>query len=146
MSDITRTINKIEKEPNSMQIKMIEMSPKLRDIQKQTLNHLVDRIQWHSHISAISETETKDGFTAFIAHEFLDALPIHKFVRDQKTNKWRELFIDYDQKEELRFCIGQQPTLSTRLLVPEEFQGTHLEVCPEAALCLEKVSKHLNNS
>lgn len=150
ISDITRTINKLERAPNSILLRMIEISPRLREIQRQTLAKqsadLVDRTQWDSHIDALTDKDTQDGFTAFIAHEFLDAIPIHKFVREQKSNKWRELLIDYDQQERLRFCIGRQPTLSTRLLVPEEFQGNHIEVCPEAALCLEKVAKHLNNS
>jgi NADH dehydrogenase [ubiquinone] 1 alpha subcomplex assembly factor 7 len=143
MSDITRTIDKLEKVSNSIQLRLIEVSPKLRDVQKQTLSQYSD-IEWHSHLEGVQDRETHPGFTAFIAHEYLDALPIHKFVRDRTTKKWRELLIDYDKNQDLRFCIARQPTLSARLLVPEDFQGDHFEACPEAALQLERVSKCLN--
>lgn len=148
MSDIARTINHLEKAPNSVQIRLIEVSPKLRDIQHQTLTqkakNLCENIEWHSQLEGIQDREIHPGFTAFVAHEFLDALPIHKFVRDRTSNQWRELLVDYNQNEELRFCIARQPTLSARLLIPENFQGDHIEVCPEAALQLERVSKCLN--
>ena len=69
-------------------------------------------------------------FSFFIAHEFFDALPIHKFVRvppseddvhatenssggDAKnaTNaKWREVLVDVDEKEDLRFVRARHPT------------------------------------
>lgn len=150
MSDITRTIGQLTKEHHNIQLMMIEMSPKLQEIQRETLaessKSLVDRTQWHTHIDAMKDEETRDGFTAFIAHEFLDALPVHKFVREKTTKRWRELMIDYDQKEDLRFCIGREPNLAARLLIPENFQGNHIEVCPEAALCLEKVAKRLSSS
>lgn len=146
MSDITRTLSNFERAPNSIQIRMVEISPKLREIQRQTLakqsEDLAKEAKWLADIDEIDEH--RDGFTTYIAHEFLDALPIHKFVRDPKTNSWRELLIDYNSKEELRFCIARQPSLSTRLLIPENFQGDHIEVCPQAALHLERVSKRLN--
>lgn len=148
MSDVVRTIGKLERTLDAVQIRLIEVSPKLRDVQNQTLSSqakgLFDQIRWYSHLGEIDDRESTNGFTAFLAHEYLDALPIHKFVRDKSTGKWRELLIDYDKNEELRYCIATMPRLSTRLLVPENFPGDHLEVCPEAALQLEKVTQCLN--
>lgn len=147
MADITRTINTIKQTQNNLQIRMIEISPRLRDVQKETLKsnpELSDKIQWHSHIESVEDDQ--NGFTAYIAHEFLDALPIHKFVKDPVSKQWRELLIDYDQNENLRFCISKNPSLASRLLIPPDFQGDHVEVCPEAALLLEKVSKRLNKN
>lgn len=146
MSDITRTLESFKQTKDNLQLKMIEMSPHLKEIQRQTIAKnnidLLNQTEWHSHIDALDKDQP--GFTAYIAHEFLDALPIHKFVREPKTNSWRELLIDYDQKHELRFCISKQPSLSTRLLIPPDFTGDHLEVCPQAALHLEKVATRLN--
>jgi NADH dehydrogenase [ubiquinone] 1 alpha subcomplex assembly factor 7 len=148
ISDIARTIDKLEGALNSVQIRLIEVSPKLREMQRLTLTQqaksLCDNIEWHSQLESIEDRDSHPGFTAFIAHEYLDALPIHKFVRDRTSKQWRELLIDYDNNQELRFCIARQPTLSARLLIPENFQGDHIEVCPEAALQLERVSKCLN--
>lgn len=147
MADITRTMNAFKQTHDNLQIRMIEMSPHLREVQKETLKlnqNLSDRTQWHSHIDSLDDDS--NGFTAYIAHEFLDALPIHKFVKDPVSKQWRELLIDYDQNQNLRFCISKNPSLTSRLLIPSEFQGDHIEVCPEAALLLEKVSKRLNKS
>lgn len=145
MADITRVISNFKQTQNNLQIRMIEMSPHLREVQKETLKlntNLSDRIQWYSHIESLDDDQ--NGFTAYIAHEFLDALPIHKFVKDPVSKQWRELLIDYDQNNNLRFCISKNPSLASRLLIPQNFQGDHIEVCSEAALLLEKVSKRLN--
>lgn len=148
MSDVARTICALDRSANeNLQLIMIEMSPKLIDIQRETLGRqkdLVQRTKWHSLIEQVEKDDT--GFTAYLAHEYLDALPIMKFVRDPNTKSWRELVIDYDGKQELRFCIARQPSLASRLLIPENFKGTHFEVCPEAALQLDRVAERLNSS
>lgn len=145
MADITRTLKSLgQDEP---QVNFIEMSPHLRKVQEKTLEKSGLDTRWFTTIEALKDGEEgQRGFTAYIAHEFLDALPINKFVRDPASKKWRELLVDYDDRENLRFCISRKPSLSTRLLVPENFQGDHLEVCPQAALELEKVAKRLNKA
>lgn len=147
MADITRTMNAFSQTHGNLQIKLIEMSPRLREIQKITLGSnpsLTNQIHWHNQIESLDDDS--NGFTAYIAHEFLDALPVHKFVRDPVSKDWRELLIDYDQNYNLRFCISKKPSLAARLLIPPDFKCEHLEVCPEAALLLEKVTKRLNRS
>lgn len=145
MADITRTLKALGQD--KPQVNFIELSPHLRKVQEGSFKNKGYQVRWFSGIESLeSAAEKPAGFTAYIAHEFLDALPIHKFVRDPKTKKWRELLVDYDEKENLRFCISRQPSLSTRLLVPKDFQGDHIEVCPQAALELEKVAKRLNEA
>lgn len=148
MSDIARTIQTLEKSIDDLQISMIEVSPQLKEVQnealKTTCSSLANSTKWYNHMEELDEN--KHGFSAYIAHEFLDALPVHKFVRDPKSRGWRELLIDYDKSENLRFCIARQPSLSSTLLIPKNFPGDHIEVCPEAALTLEKVTKRLNAS
>lgn len=151
MTDLIRTISSLERTAsNSIQVRLIEMSPKLQEIQHQNFaknfgkSKIVDKVDWFTHIDGIAED--REGFNAYIAHEFFDSLPIHKFIRDPKSKQWRELLVDYNQNEELRLCIASQPSLSSRLLIPENFQGDHIEVCPQAALQLERVTKQLNAS
>lgn len=151
MSDVSRTIKKLQTdvEPD-LEVRLIEVSKHLKDIQKKNVvlkrsnNDSSDKIRWYQHIEELDENE--NGFSAFIAHEFLDALPIHKFVRDPSNKKWRELMIDYNEKHDLIFRIASQPSLSTKLLIPNDFVGDHIEVCPQAALTLEKVAKHINKN
>lgn len=149
MSDMVRTIVKLQKDDNNIEIRMIEVSNHLKQIQKKTLaerkeTDVLERTKWFEQIEELDENYT--GFNAFIAHEFFDALPIHKFVRDPNNKKWRELLIDYNQDQQLIFKISNQPSLSSKLLIPKDFQGDHIEVCPQAPLLLEKVAKNINNT
>lgn len=147
MSDIARTLNKFEQARGSFNIEMVELSPKLKEIQQETLkqhSNLVDKVKWHNHVEEVSKNE--EGFTAFVAHEFLDALPIYKFVKDPQGRQWRELLIDYDKDLNLRFGIAKQPSLSARLLIPKDFQGEHIEVCPDSSILMQKVATRLEKS
>lgn len=148
IADISRTIGILNKDWKNLDVNLIEISPHLKQVQQEHLKlHcpiLRDQIKWLGNIEEVEDN--REGFTAFIAHEFFDALPIHKFVRDPKTKQWRELIIDYDKDENLRFCISNQPSLATKLLIPKDFDEDHIEVCPEAALIAEKVTKKLNSS
>lgn len=145
MTDITRTLQAFKQTDNNIRINFIELSPHLKEVQSKSLSpKLAEHARWHTHIEDMEDES--EGFTAFIAHEFFDALPIHKFVRDPKSGSWRELLIDYDQNENLRFCISNTPSLSTHLLIPKDFAGEHIEVSPESVLTLERVAKRLNKS
>lgn len=81
------------------------------------------------------------GFSIYLAHEFFDALPVHKFEVNlvgleelfkcfqgflngsrlwQRTQKgWREVLVDVqpDQPEQLRFVLAPSPTLASSTLV-----------------------------
>lgn len=81
------------------------------------------------------------GFSIFLAHEFFDALPVHKFEVNlvsfeellkgfqgflsgsclcQRTQKgWREVLVDIhpEKPEQLRFVLAPSPTLASSALV-----------------------------
>lgn len=147
--DVTRTISCLNEKPEKVDITFVELSPHLKEIQASSLKTLqssgfINHLDWYTHINALPKFE--DGFSAFIAHEYLDALPINKFVRDRQTGKMRDLLIDYDEYQNLRFSIANQPSLAARLLVPEDFVGDHIEVCAEAVSQVERVVTQLNRS
>ena len=57
-----------------------------------------NNIYWYPRIE-----DVPNEFTFYLAHEFFDALPIHKFVKSLE-GEWREVLIDIDinPKVELR--------------------------------------------
>lgn len=67
---------------------------------------------WHRDIESIPD----NTFTFFLAHEFFDALPIHKFVRTDQG--WREVYVDVQSEndDKLHFIELPEVTLATRLI------------------------------
>lgn len=90
MSDICRVLTKLGCHKENTQIHLIEISPHLKQIQTQTLCGLINSkssdklrqskfgplVSWYNNIDDIP---ISNGFEVYIANEFLDALPIHKF-------------------------------------------------------------------
>ncbi|CAG8816973.1 18473_t:CDS:2 [Dentiscutata erythropus] len=77
------------------EVHLIEVSPKLREIQYQKLcsssRSTFDGVKffWHDTFN-----EIPDKWSMIIAHEFFDALPIHLFERT--SNGWHEVMVDID--------------------------------------------------
>lgn len=83
------------------------------------------------------------GFCIFVAHEFFDALPIHKF---QKTAKgWREVLVDIDPEkpDTLRFVVAPSHTLASSTLVQEDERRTHVEVCAEGGVLVQQLARRI---
>ena len=84
---------------------MVETSPnltKIQDVRLRRFQHDVNCIKWHSRLS-----EVPKGFTFFIANEFFDALPVHKFFRDAKTRNWHEVLVG-NNNDELTFIRARE--------------------------------------
>ncbi len=97
-SDIARVLSQFTHSKDVTSLHLIEVSPHLTQIQEQTLCGTVSLIEKHDNAmhgkhrslskdgipvtwyKSLDQMPVKPGFTAFIAHEFFDALPIHKFV------------------------------------------------------------------
>ena len=72
------------------------------------------QIHWHRSLDEVPD----DLPTVYIAHEFLDALPVHQF---QKTERgWCERLVDVasdDSPLHFRLVLAPGPTPASRLLV-----------------------------
>jgi len=134
MSDMIRIFSQLKnKTLNNIDIRfnMVEVSPSLSKIQFDNLcinkldTNVVDsyasgktkdgfQVDWFDSIKKVPN----DCFTFVFAHEFFDALPIHKF---EKTDKgYREIFIDIDPAssgQKFRFVLHPNPTLASTTLI-----------------------------
>ncbi|KAG8040484.1 hypothetical protein G9C98_002480 [Cotesia typhae] len=82
-------------------------------------------------------------FSIFIAHEFFDALPIHKF---QKNNgAWHEVFVDIDpeNEEKFRYVMSKFPTLSSKLFISEDEKRDHVEASPQMMVIIDYMATFL---
>ncbi|XP_053204489.1 protein arginine methyltransferase NDUFAF7, mitochondrial-like [Panonychus citri] len=162
-SDISRVLNQFSFVRDQASLHLVEISPHLVQIQEQHLCGNVSvlgkdnftrhdsqtklglPITWYRSLDQVPEAP---GFTVYIAHEFLDALPIHKFQKNE-AGEWREVLVDINANEELRYVLSRHPTPASKLLITQNHHDLnldHLEICPEAALVVENISKRLNNN
>lgn len=50
-------------------------------------------VSWYRNIEEVPAASS--GFDAFVANEFFDALPVHKFQKNEK-GIWNEIMVDFD--------------------------------------------------
>ena len=155
---------------DSLSLHLVELSPQMRQIQESALcgyfhghshvrrsntrdkdTHDQDPIQMYEH-SAVTKygqdvfwysriEDVPKGFSFYLAHEFFDALPIHKFVKT-KEEIWREILIDVnEQNNALRFVQANFPTAALHTV---NFDYNHaknaLEVSPKTGVMIQYIS------
>ncbi|XP_035416803.1 protein arginine methyltransferase NDUFAF7, mitochondrial isoform X2 [Cygnus atratus] len=154
--DILRVFNQLASllSKCDVSIHLVEVSPKLSESQAQMLTG--GKVQSNSedeaaYMKGISKTgipiywyrgiqDVPQGYSFYLAHEFLDALPIHKFQRTEKG--WREVLVDIDPEapDQLRFVLSPSSTPATENFIQPEETRDHVEVCPEAGVLIQRLA------
>ncbi|XP_040467426.1 protein arginine methyltransferase NDUFAF7, mitochondrial isoform X2 [Falco naumanni] len=135
-------------------IHLVEVSPKLSEIQALMLtggkaqSNPEDK---SAYMKGVSKTgipifwyrdiqDVPSGYSFYLAHEFFDALPIHKFQRTEKG--WREVLVDVDPEvpDQLRFVLSPSSTPATENFIQPEETRDHVEVCPEAGVIIQRLA------
>ena len=108
-------------------------------------------VRWHRSLDEVPEAW--DGPTAYIAHEFFDALPVHQFQRSGRT--WLERLVDeapQNDPRHFRMVLSPGPTAAVRALLPRrlETMPLHLraamnsiEICPRGMALAETLAKRV---
>src|SRR5690606_65898 len=77
MADMLRVIARLAPQLyQSASIHLVETSPKLRGVQRETLGLHAAHVTWHD-----SFEDVPDGFVLLAANELFDAIPIRQFVK-----------------------------------------------------------------
>ncbi|MBL8639122.1 MAG: SAM-dependent methyltransferase [Alphaproteobacteria bacterium] len=98
MADLLRIAAVLPDFLAACQLHMIEISPHLRDIQRQTLSQVKQAAQcrnitWHADIKDIPLSSP----VIIIGNEFFDAIPIRQYI--WKDERWRERRVEYNGQE-----------------------------------------------
>ncbi|GAA6231718.1 NADH dehydrogenase [ubiquinone] complex I, assembly factor 7 isoform X1 [Lates japonicus] len=142
----------------SVSLHLVEVSPALSRLQAQNLTGDGSReadaedepvyrrgetaaglpVSWYRRLD-----DVPTGFSIFLAHEFFDALPIHKFQRTERG--WREVLVDIDPEkpEQLRFVVTPSPTLASSTLVQANERRNHVEVCAEGGVIIQQLARRI---
>ena len=99
MADMLRAMKSVPGFHDAVRIHLIEMSPVLKERQKETLKDY--NVTWHDTLASVPQ----QGPLFFVANEFLDALPMRQFQFAQ--NAWHERVIGVDGEQ---FFVGLIPT------------------------------------
>ncbi|KAK0416685.1 hypothetical protein QR680_012631 [Steinernema hermaphroditum] len=87
-----------------------------------------------------------DKFSVFIANEFLDALPIHQFRRNDK-GRWSEVYVNLDSKGELCFMLSKNENLHTKGLIPDSVRDEksliEWEISPFSGMFVNQVAERI---
>ncbi|MDO6964209.1 class I SAM-dependent methyltransferase [Rhizobium alvei] len=142
MADILRTIARLAPELLEIaSVHLVETSPRLRQIQSETLANHAGRVTWHD-----SFDELPNGFLLLVANEFFDAVPIRQFVKLGAT--FRERFVGLDEADRLTFAVGAAGIDPSYL--PENWRhmpdGTVFEVAPARLAIMQMIADRLFNS
>uniref|UniRef100_A0A3B3D267 Protein arginine methyltransferase NDUFAF7 n=1 Tax=Oryzias melastigma TaxID=30732 RepID=A0A3B3D267_ORYME len=160
-ADILRAFSQLKSvvDGASVSLHLVEVSPALSLIQAQKLT---GRQEWPNSDGPVylrGETpaglpvswyrrleDVPSGFSIFVAHEFFDALPIHKFQRTDRG--WREVMVDIDphKPQQLRFVLAPSRTLASSVLVQADERRDHLEVCAEAGVLVQQLARRISEN
>ncbi len=136
MADLLRATRAVPGFHDAINIHLLEASPKLRDIQQQTLAPY--KVTFIDHLADLPEQPLY-----LVANEFFDALPIRQFIR--QGDHWAEKRVGY-RDGALSFGLGQpspQPALSHRLSDTKD--GDLVEHCEAAQVIMAEVSQRIEH-
>ncbi|XP_070156684.1 protein arginine methyltransferase NDUFAF7, mitochondrial isoform X2 [Polyergus mexicanus] len=164
ISDMLRVFKKLNV-LNKISVHLVELSPVLSMIQAKKLciesrdSELRINKNQRNSVTYYREGITKDRvkiywyytindvpreFSVFVAQEFFDALPIHKF---QKTGKgWREVLVDIIQEakqEKFRYVLSQMPTAACKVYLSPNEKREHVEISPQCSVIIDYMSQFL---
>src|SRR3569623_2558816 len=109
MADALRAIRMLPACFDAIDVHLIEVSPSLRAIQRDTLAD-VKPFQWHHLLS-----DVPDGPAIILANEYFDVLPVHQMVK--KDTGWHERMVGVDD-DIFIYTTAPEPTPRFEVSVP----------------------------
>lgn len=112
MNDALRAVKVLPGFRAAITLHLVEMSPRLRAQQEQTLAAHQVPTSWHEKLG-----DVPSGAAIVVANEFFDALPVHQAVRSE-SDGWHQRCIDVDADGKLAFGIAPEPLPRFDRLLP----------------------------
>ncbi|CAN7385196.1 class I SAM-dependent methyltransferase [Mesorhizobium sp. LjRoot246] len=139
MKDMLRTLSRLDPDlANGAAFAMIETSPRLTEVQKQTLGVTPFTVGWHETIETLPQQPL-----FIVGNELFDAVPVRQFVRAGAG--WRERMVGLDNANELRFFAGAG-SVDPALLpadAAEAPQGAIVEVAPARTALMAAIAERI---
>jgi NADH dehydrogenase [ubiquinone] 1 alpha subcomplex assembly factor 7 len=135
MADALRAMKSGPALSESLRVALIETSPALRAVQRETLAASPASLNWYARID-----EVPQGPLVVIANEFIDALPVRQLVRER--GRWHERSVTLASAG-FAFCAGaavDEGTLPAWVRSLDANDGNIVELRPAATLLLDSLA------
>ncbi|CAN5280024.1 class I SAM-dependent methyltransferase [soil metagenome] len=114
-------------------VHLVEMSPRLIEVQKATLAPSGQAVHWHVRLDDIPP-----GPAIFIANEFFDAMPVRQF--QWQDGVWAERVIGIDGGEKLAFGLRPVEQRALSVTLPD---GAIVEASPTGNAVVSRVGERI---
>ncbi len=111
MNDALRAVQMIPAFREALVVHLVDISPALRSMQEQTLEHWGAPLSWHASLE-----EVPKGPAIIIANEFFDALPINQAVKAE--DGWHERQIGIGENGQFAYTTARDPIAHFDMLLP----------------------------
>jgi NADH dehydrogenase [ubiquinone] 1 alpha subcomplex assembly factor 7 len=115
LSDALRAAEIVDGFHAAIVLHLVEISPKLQELQRQRLQEFKVPTQWHSAFA-----DVPPGPCIIVANEFIDALPIHQAVK--LADGWHERLVDTDDDGNLVISPAPEPLPHFNATLPRELR------------------------
>lgn len=133
MADILRTARIKPAFLKAADIHLVEISPRLREIQKETLLPAGLAVHWHGRLEDVPA-----GPAIVLANEFFDALPIHQF--QWKDGAWAERVVGLAADGSLAFGLRPVDERPPGVALPD---GAVIETSPAGKAAMTTIGERL---
>lgn len=122
MRDMLRAARVVPDFLAALDLHLVEISARLKELQRQTLVGVTPSVVWHDDFAGVPT-----GPTIVIANELLDALPARQIVHRNGT--WRERGVGLDGEGHLSYVLlDKQAPLPSIISLPTADEGSVLEI------------------
>jgi NADH dehydrogenase [ubiquinone] 1 alpha subcomplex assembly factor 7 len=122
MSDAMRAAKIVESFYAAVVLHLVEISPKLKELQQRRLQRLDVPILWHNTL-----TDVPTGPIIIIANEFIDALPVHQAIK--QSDGWHERVVEVAPDGNLAIGAARDPLPHFEATLPPQ-----LRQCSEGSI------------
>ena len=112
MADLLRGTKPFVPFHKALSVCLVEVSPRLKELQQVTLAEFAPMMSWYS---SLEDVPVGNVPTLYIGHEFLDAMPIHQFVK--RNGSWHEAVVDVED-DGFRMVLSPYDTFASKTILP----------------------------
>jgi len=113
LADALRAAKVMPEFPRAIVVHLVEVSPALQQLQRQTLEQFDMPLLWHETLE-----DVPDGPAIILANEFFDALPVHQAIR--QDDGWHERMVMVDKNGNFSLGVAPAPLEHLERILPQQ--------------------------